>query len=395
MIPITFSIQSKLVELIKSLEASIAPATIRLVGGCIRDLMIGQTPKDWDMITDATPEQIILQLGLDNVGKGFPVFLLHDDEFGQIEIACCRTERKIGTGHNGFETKVCQSFEEDAQRRDLTVNACSWHHSTPDQVYCYNQSTEDDFKNKRLHHMSPAFAEDPLRVFRVARFATQLSAHNDRWGVDLNTYSMMKSLKDELKTLPPDRVRGEMEAAFYKSTPAHREIFFNTLKAVGAMEYWFPELSDNRYHIVVDKDSEFKKEMVYLSIAYAISANNYSSSQNIKEFCNRLQIGLSSEMNTFSILYLIVTRYIKTKYIDELEMLILCKSMLRGKVTFDCYIKVFSEIRPSQDTQKILKMISLVCMELKNQKFTSADNPGFIKQEQLNVAREFIELFLM
>ena len=148
MIKFDGKIPNRLVELIKLFESQISGSEFRLVGGCIRDLMIGRVPKDWDVITNATPEQIILQLGLENVGKGFPVFLTHDDEFGQIEIACCRTERKVGTGHNGFEVKTCQSFEEDAQRRDLTVNACSWHHSTPDQVYCYNNSTEDDFKNR-------------------------------------------------------------------------------------------------------------------------------------------------------------------------------------------------------------------------------------------------------
>ena len=136
--PVEFSIPLTLVELIKSFEAKIPGTEFRLVGGCIRDLILKRTPKDWDIITNALPEQITLNLGLGNVGVGFPVFLYQSEEFGQIEIACCRTERKTGIGHNAFEVKVCQSFGEDAQRRDLTINALSWHHTTPNIVYDYS-----------------------------------------------------------------------------------------------------------------------------------------------------------------------------------------------------------------------------------------------------------------
>ena len=256
------------------LESLVPGAEFRLVGGCIRDLCLGRKPKDWDVITNAMPDQLS-GAGFEQVGVGFPVFLHKDPFMGQVEIACCRTERKIGKGHNSFETKVCQSFEEDAMRRDLTVNACSWHFSTPDQIFCYNNNTENDFEWHYLRAMSPAFAEDPLRVFRVARFAAQLSTTTSEWTVPPNTMHMMRELESELKTLPPDRVRMEFESAMLKANTHYtRNIFFKILKSANALSYWFNEVLVDRMMpipIVVRSGHEFEREYLYLGLSYMMA----------------------------------------------------------------------------------------------------------------------------
>ena len=403
----------------QTLEKSINVGTtaeavqIRLVGGCIRDLMLGRTPKDWDMITNATPKQIILNLGLENVGKGFPVFLLQDEEFGQIEIACCRTERKTGKGHNAFEIKVCQSFEEDAARRDLVINALSWHHSIPDMVFSYHRDAtkelypyivpvEDQFKKRILTHMSPAFAEDPLRVFRVARFAAQLSTPGQEWRPDFGTCAMMENLEDELQYLPSDRVRGEMEAAFEKSVVGCRNIFFKTLKDVGATTYWFKEMGSYDTPILVWKDSEYKKEMFYMSVAFSIataSSNRTEFSKRIKTFCARMNCGLDSEMVNFGSISLLMTEILMGKTLPNADAIFgICKALLRGKLPLECYIDGMREINRTmnynKEADKCLEMLYMVSLALKGMKFTKEDKAIDIRARQMECVREFVELFL-
>ena len=411
MIPITFSIPSRLVELIKSFEAQIPGTEFRLVGGCIRDLILNRVPKDWDIITNASPEQIILKLGLENVGKGFPVFLHQTEEFGQIEVACCRTERKVGIGHNAFEVKVCTSFEEDAMRRDLVINALSWHHSISDMVFSYyietneshpyNVSVEDQFKKRILTHVSPAFAEDPLRVFRVARFAAQLSNKAAEWTVDFRTCILMESLEEEVTTLPPDRVRGEMESAFFKSTPECGNIFFKVLKDVGADHYWFAECNPGT-PMLIWKDSEFKKEMLYMGLAYSIATgcrNRTELQTEVKDFCKRLQCGLDSEMIAFGSISLVMTEILMANHLPNADTIFgLCRSLLRGKIPLECYFDGMREINRKSShsiaAQGCLEMLFLLCLALKEMRFTSEDKPTEIRANQLACVREFVELFL-
>lgn len=402
---IKFTVPSALVERIKSFESQIPGSEFRLVGGCIRDLILERTPKDWDIITNALPEQLVAA-GFENVGKSFPVFLYQDEKFGQLEIACCRTERKIGTGHNAFEVKVCQSFEEDAIRRDLTVNACSWHHSTPDSIYIYNSTTATDFKTGTLRAMSPAFAEDPLRVFRVARFSAQLSSDTNgcQWTPDNKTLSMMMSLEDELKTLPPDRIRAEFESAMFKAEDfEERNSFFITLHASNSLSYWFSEL-DYRYpiNILRDLDSPYKKEILYLSIAYAISTKiggNLDIKKDIKSFCSKLNIGLEFEMETFAMLATDIPNQfgwgtIKTNE----EIFTICRRLQRGKIPaevyFDSVRAICGKLAFSDDAMIYFDAVRLAYLALKDMKFSATDTPTQIREAQVACVAEFIEIFV-
>jgi hypothetical protein len=172
-----------------------------LVGGAVRDLMLGKEPKDYDFVTNLAPD-LVAKLDFPLVGKSFPVY-----HTGVGELACTRTERKTGVGYTGFETSYTPSFKEDCLRRDLTINAMLWH---PEMgLICPIERSAHDLAKFQLHACSEAFAEDPVRVLRVARFA----ASGPRWSVTPETYKLMAVAAKELSVVPADRIRGELEKA--------------------------------------------------------------------------------------------------------------------------------------------------------------------------------------
>jgi tRNA nucleotidyltransferase (CCA-adding enzyme) len=204
----------------------------RFVGGCVRDMFLGREVKDWDIVTDAPPKYLE-SIGMKSVGKSFPVYLF---EFGDTtyEVACCRTEKKVGTGHQAFECEVVSDFGLDAQRRDLTVNTM-WYGK--DGLKVFDPVVMEHALHGVLEAVTDAFAEDPLRVFRVARFHAQLG---DRWVLGPKVKKLMYDLRDELKTLSSDRVRIELEKALMGVKPS---LFFQDLRDTGCLGYWFPEVA--------------------------------------------------------------------------------------------------------------------------------------------------------
>ena len=172
-----------------------------LVGGAVRDTLLGKTVKDRDwVIVGATPEQL-LQLGYTAVGKDFPVFL-HPQS--HEEYALARTERKIGSGYHGFscDTGTHISLEQDLARRDLTINALA---QDENGQIIDPYGGQADLTAKILRHVSPAFAEDPLRVLRVARFAARYA--DDGFSIAPETLDLMQQIvqQGELAHLSADR----------------------------------------------------------------------------------------------------------------------------------------------------------------------------------------------
>ncbi|HAD47028.1 MAG TPA: multifunctional CCA tRNA nucleotidyl transferase/2'3'-cyclic phosphodiesterase/2'nucleotidase/phosphatase, partial [Alcanivorax sp.] len=142
---------------------------IYLVGGAVRDQLLGLPVKERDwVVVGATPQQLVDQ-GFKPVGNDFPVFL-HPDT--REEYALARTERKSGHGYGGFvfHTDTDVTLEDDLIRRDLTINAMA---KTPGGEIIDPFNGKRDLKARILRHVSPSFAEDPLRVLRVARFAAR------------------------------------------------------------------------------------------------------------------------------------------------------------------------------------------------------------------------------
>lgn len=208
---------------------------VYLVGGAVRDQLLGHPYHEKDyVVVGATPEQLLAQ-GFQPVGKDFPVFL-HPET--KDEYALARTERKSGHGYHGFEffTDVSVTLEEDLIRRDLTINAIAM----DDDGKIYDPyHGHDDLNHKILRHVSDAFAEDPLRVLRVARFAARY--HQYGFKVADETLELMQQLSDsgELKALTAERVWKETSRALMEKDA---DVYFEVLRACGALKVLFPEL---------------------------------------------------------------------------------------------------------------------------------------------------------
>ncbi len=208
---------------------------VYLVGGAVRDELLGRpvSERDW-VVVGATAEEM-KALGYRQVGRDFPVFL-HPET--QEEYALARTERKTGPGHQGFEVHADPSvtLEEDLVRRDLTINAMA---RSPEGMLIDPFSGESDLHRKLLRHVSDAFAEDPLRVFRVARFAAVLP----QFQVADETGSLMASMAAEgaLAELSAERVWAELAKAIQGDSP---ERFVEVLRNAGALDPWLPEFAE-------------------------------------------------------------------------------------------------------------------------------------------------------
>ncbi len=208
---------------------------IYLVGGAVRDEILGYPVKERDwVVVGARPDDLLSQ-GYQQVGKDFPVFL-HPRT--KDEYALARTERKQGHGYTGFviECDPTVTLEEDLMRRDLTVNAIA-RTDTGELIDPYNGRA--DIAARTLRHVSGAFVEDPLRVLRTARFAARY-AHLG-FTVAPETIALMSNIvsSSELKHLSIERVWVEMERALGERDPA---VFFEVLRSCGALAALAPEL---------------------------------------------------------------------------------------------------------------------------------------------------------
>ncbi len=219
------------------------PVRIYRVGGSVRDELLGLPAGDRDwVVVGATPE-IMLASGYRPVGKDFPVFL-HPET--QEEYALARTERKHGRGYRGFEFFATPdvSLEEDLARRDLTINAMA---RAPDGGLIDPHGGERDLQAGVLRHVSPAFAEDPLRVLRVARFAA-------RFGFTIadETLALMREIvaRGELDTLAPERVFAEIARGLNEAHPSRMLV---ALRACNALGILIPEV-DALYGVRSDDD---------------------------------------------------------------------------------------------------------------------------------------------
>jgi tRNA nucleotidyltransferase (CCA-adding enzyme) len=207
-----------------------------LVGGAVRDRMLGLTPleNDW-VVIGATPERMIA-LGFRPVGRDFPVFL-HPETAEQYALA--RTERKTGRGYTAFATHHAPdvTLEEDLGRRDLTINAMA---RATDGTLIDPYGGARDLEARLLRHVSAAFVEDPLRVLRVARFAARFAALG--FSVAPETLELMRRIvaDGELEALVAERVWAETQRALAESEP---RAFFEVLRSCGALPQVFPELA--------------------------------------------------------------------------------------------------------------------------------------------------------
>lgn len=211
------------------------PAHIRVyaVGGAVRDRLLGLPVKDRDyVVVGATPEEMTA-LGFRPVGRDFPVFL---HPVTQEEYALARTERKTARGYKGFRVYAAPevTLEEDLKRRDLTINAMA---EDADGCLIDPYGGQADLAARRLRHVSPAFAEDPVRILRVARFA----ARYPDFRVADETLALMRQMVDtgEVDALVPERVWQELSRGLMEARPSR---MLEVLRQCGGLARLLPEV---------------------------------------------------------------------------------------------------------------------------------------------------------
>ena len=240
---------------------------VYLVGGAVRDRLLGLPvgERDW-VVVGATPEELVRR-GYQSVGREFPVFL-HPQT--HEEYALARLERKVAPGYRGFTTQSSPAvtLEEDLRRRDLTINAMA-ESEAGEVIDPYGGQA--DLAARRLRHVSEAFVEDPVRILRVARFAARFAALGFTVADDTLQLMQRMTLAGEVSALVPERVWQETERALGEARP---EVFFETLRACGALAVIFPELDalfgvpqPPRWHPEVDTGVH-----VMLALRYAADA---------------------------------------------------------------------------------------------------------------------------
>jgi len=206
-----------------------------LVGGAVRDKLLGLPVQDRDhVVVGGTPDEMVAQ-GFKPVGADFPVFL---HPVTKEEYALARTERKSGHGYKGFKVYAAPdvTLEDDLKRRDLTINAMA----EDEQGKLVDPfGGAEDLRNGVLRHVSPAFAEDPVRILRVARFAARYA----KWGFHVahGTNQLMRQMVEsgEVDHLVAERVWTELERALGEDKPSR---FFEVLRGCGALARLFPEI---------------------------------------------------------------------------------------------------------------------------------------------------------
>ncbi|KTD22069.1 tRNA nucleotidyltransferase [Legionella lansingensis] len=243
---------------------------VYLVGGAVRDKLLGYPIKERDwVVVGATPEQL-LQLGYQQVGRDFPVFL-HPET--KEEYALARTERKSGPGYYGFKCEFHPhvSLKNDLLRRDLTINAMAM---DTDGHLIDPYHGQADLQAKILRHVSPAFTEDPVRVLRIARFAARY--HHLGFKLADETRALMYAMvkRGELTHLVAERVWQEWYRSLQEKNP---EVFITTLRDCGALKIVLPEIdalfgvpNSVKYHAEIDSGVH---SLMALNMAAALSSD--------------------------------------------------------------------------------------------------------------------------
>ena len=212
---------------------------VYLVGGAVRDRLLDLPVDEFDYVVVGASPEAMLARDFKQVGKDFPVFL---HPHSKDEYALARTERKTALGYHGFSVHADPdvTLQQDLERRDLTINALA---QTPDGGIIDPYGGLADLERRLLRHVSPAFAEDPVRILRVARFAARFAGLG--FAVADDTMALMRNMvrAGEVDALVPERVWQEMAKALGEPPGIARPSrFFEVLRACGALQRLLPEL---------------------------------------------------------------------------------------------------------------------------------------------------------
>ena len=209
---------------------------VYLVGGAVRDALLGLPVKERDWVVVGSTRDELARLNYREVGRDFPVFL-HPES--HEEYALARLERKTAPGYRGFAVEFGPevTLEEDLARRDLTINAIA---QAGDGSLVDPHGGQRDLKARLLRHVSPAFVEDPVRILRIARFAARFAALG--FTVAPETMGLMREMveRGEVNALVAERVWQETEKALREPGAS---VFFRVLRECGALKAVYPEIN--------------------------------------------------------------------------------------------------------------------------------------------------------
>ena len=256
---------------------------IYVVGGAIRDQLLGLPIKDLDyVVVGATPDQMLAQ-GYTPVGQDFPVFL---HPVTHAEYALARTERKVAPGYKGFIFHADQdvTLEQDLARRDLTINAMAREadaNGQPAGDVIDPYGGQQDINNKLFRHIGPAFSEDPVRLLRIARFAARFSD----FSIEPTTLTLLKKIHSsgELNALVKERVWQEISRGLMSERPSR---MLEVLIEIGVFELFFPKLNS--------------KDASLLSNVDLVSMHQFNLSQRCAALCSSLSV---EDINAWSSLW--------------------------------------------------------------------------------------------
>ncbi|MEN5210116.1 multifunctional CCA addition/repair protein [Stenotrophomonas terrae] len=244
-----------------------------LVGGAVRDSLLGQQPGDRDWVVVGATQVEMESLGFKAVGKDFPVFL-HPDS-GE-EYALARTERKSGRGYRGFVVDADPSvtLEEDLQRRDFTINAIARDEDTGELVDPWGGVR--DIEQRVLRHVGPAFVEDPLRVLRAARFMARFAPLGFTLAPETAELMREMAASGELDALVPERIWQELRRSLTMKQPS---AFLRCLHDTGALAAILPEVDalygvPQRAEFHPEVDTGVHQEMVSDMAAHLAPGND-------------------------------------------------------------------------------------------------------------------------
>lgn len=400
---------------------------IYLVGGAVRDQLLGVPiiEKDW-VVVGGTVEEMLAQ-GYRQVGKEFPVFL-HPDT--HEEYALARLERKTQPGYKGFvfDTSPEVALEDDLARRDLTINAMA---RTRKGKLIDLYGGEKDLEQKILRHVSPAFAEDPVRILRVGRFWARY-AHLG-FKVAPETLALMQQMvtSGEVNALVAERVWKEMERALTERNP---EKFFELLSRCGALKILMPHLKINgpgikalinasrltphnhsssliRFAALLHAHPEDNKQIASLSfkdfLQHFKAANNTTSStsneshlieakKTITFFCDRYRVPTTYKtLAILSALHYASALNAQTLSPEALLSLFTALDIFRRKERFQQFLLVCEAIAPEDFNREWLSKCaattdSVDIQALLGDGFTGEALAAQIKQSRLKKIKEFI-----
>lgn len=303
---------------------------IYLVGGAVRDKLLSLPVKERDwVVVHATAEEMLRQ-GFRQVGKEFPVFL-HPET--HEEYALARMERKVDRGYKGFtfDTSPTVSLEADLERRDLTINAMA---ESEDGTLIDPYHGKEDLNRKILRHVSPAFAEDPVRILRVGRFLARY-AHLG-FHVAPETITLMREMvkAGEVDALVAERVWKEFERALGEKNP---DQFFAVLNDCDAMSILFPALKlDGLGMQALNSAADMSAPAV---VRFAALLHDYAE---ITSLCNRYRVP-----NEFRELAVLVSRH----YSELIAISFVLE--LRNKSSSSFYDRKFKTDEPTEENLDI------------------------------------------